>query len=405
MTADWRQLKVVAVDDDPFTLKLLGHQLSQLGFGSVVTCTGATEALQLISAGEAEPVDLVITDLQMPGMDGIEFVRHLVECGYQGHLLLLSGEDEWTVQAAARLAKTRNLKLLGYLTKPVGLDLLRQRIEGMGSQEQRRARSERKIYQPDEVRRAIEQGELINYYQPKVALPDGALVGVESLVRWQHPEDGLVFPDQFVAVAEENGLIDSLTRVVLGNAVRQEAAWRGEGLALKVAVNVSMDDLCVLDFPEMVMQTISEAGGRAEGLILEVTESRLMLDQVKPLDVLARLRLKRVHLSIDDFGTGHSSLSQLRDLPFDELKLDMSFVHGAHRDRKRHAILEASLGMARRLGMKVVAEGVEDRDDWDHLRQLGCDFAQGYFCARPMPGEELIKWSQEWMVRREELVA
>jgi len=145
------------------------------------------------------------------------------------------------------------------------------------------------------------------------------------------------------------------------------------------------------------------SGVAANDLILEVTESRLMSDVLAPLDILTRLRLKHISLSIDDFGTGHSSLMQLRDIPFDELKIDHSFVHGAGQDKTRRAIFTASLGMARQLGMKTVAEGVEDRADWNFLRQQGCDLAQGYFIAEPMPAGELHDWLNDWETRHLEL--
>lgn len=148
---------------------------------------------------------------------------------------------------------------------------------------------------------------------------------------------------------------------------------------------------------------MKKAGIPPSSMVLEVTESRLMKDPLVPLDILTRLRLKHIRLSIDDFGTGHSSLAQLRDIPFDELKVDRGFVHGAHCHAPLRAILEASLGMARQLGMKTVAEGVEDRLDWDFLRTAGCDLAQGYFIAKPMPAERIVDWMPEWGSRRHEL--
>jgi EAL domain-containing protein (putative c-di-GMP-specific phosphodiesterase class I) len=186
--------------------------------------------------------------------------------------------------------------------------------------------------------------------------------------------------------------------------LRQARIWQDAGLHLCVAVNVSMDNLISLEFPDFVAQAVRQAGVPPTSLLLEVTESRLMKDPLAALDILTRLRLKHISLSIDDFGTGHSSLAQLRDIPFDELKVDRGFVHGAGRDPSLRALFEASLGMARQLGMKTVAEGVEDREDWDFLRLAGCDTAQGYFIARPMPGEELPCWIDDWDDRYRQFV-
>jgi EAL domain-containing protein (putative c-di-GMP-specific phosphodiesterase class I) len=218
-------------------------------------------------------------------------------------------------------------------------------------------------------------------------------------VRWQHPQDGLVLPDQFIGTAEEHGLIDSLTRTVLTEALREARNWRTAGFDWHVSVNVSMDNLATLDFPEFIAREACVAGVPLTRLVLEVTESRLLKSLLTPLDILTRLRLKRIGLSIDDFGTGYSSLAQLRDLPFDELKVDRSFVHGAWRDASLRAIFEASLDMAHHLGLSIVAEGVEDEDDWNFLRRAGCDMAQGFLIARPMPAADLLNWMTEWNAR------
>jgi len=166
-----------------------------------------------------------------------------------------------------------------------------------------------------------------------------------------------------------------------------------------------MDNLGSLEFPDFVARAADKAGVSPTSLVLEVTESRLMKDPLAALDILTRLRLKHIGLSIDDFGTGHSSLAQLRDIPFDELKVDRGFVHGACRDASLRAIFEASLGMARQLGMKTVAEGVEDQEDWDCLRATGCDMAQGYFIAKPMPAADLAGWIAQWEARYSKLAA
>jgi EAL domain-containing protein (putative c-di-GMP-specific phosphodiesterase class I) len=256
------------------------------------------------------------------------------------------------------------------------------------------------------LRAAIDNGELINFYQPKVSVATGDVLGVETLVRWRHPVDGIVFPDQFINVAEGGGLIDALTRVVFAGAIEQTKIWRAAGLPLRVAVNVSMDNLASLDFLNFVAELTAEAGIAPQGIVLEVTETKLMQDTRAPLEILTRLRLKRFRLSIDDFGTGHSSLAQLRDIPFDELKIDQGFVHGAWADETLRAMYDASLSLARQLGMEVVAEGVEDRNDWELLRSTGCDMAQGNFMSRPMLPADLPGWVESWRERvRNELLS
>jgi EAL domain-containing protein (putative c-di-GMP-specific phosphodiesterase class I)/DNA-binding NarL/FixJ family response regulator len=396
-------MATLVIDDDPFALQLLGRQLELLGWDELTLCQEALEAVALLEQ-QGHLITMVFCDLQMPDLDGVEFVRHLARIGYSGGLVLVSGEDERVLQTAHKLAQAYHIQVLGALQKPVSPGQLRQVLNNKVPRAASPPVAPTLSNGHDVLKQAIAAGELINHYQPKVSLATGALVGAEALVRWQQPLAGLVYPDRFISTAENHGLIDALTRVVLVNALRQSRAWKHEGLSLQLAVNVSMENLADLTFPDLVVRLAAQARVELSDLTLEITESRLMRDPRASLEILTRLRLKRVTLSIDDFGTGHSSLAQLRDIPFDEMKLDRSFVDGVSKDASLRAIVEAILGMARQLGIKSVAEGVEDRADWDMLRRLGCDVAQGYFIARPMPGADLPGWRETWEVRRPALM-
>jgi EAL domain-containing protein (putative c-di-GMP-specific phosphodiesterase class I)/DNA-binding NarL/FixJ family response regulator len=397
-------MRILLIDDDSFALRLVSHQLDKLGFADVTALDRPEEALARLEA-DVGAFDMILLDLQMPVIDGIEFVRHLARLRFAGGVALVSGEDERILQTAHRLASAHDLQVRGALHKPITPAQLEALLGSPAAAPRPAGRPPRKSYAPERLAQGIHGGELVNVYQPKVELASGRLVGVETLVRWQHPEDGMVFPDQFIPLAEEHRLIDALTRTVLEVAIAEARGWEEQGLGLHVGVNISMDNLNSLDFPDFVAQRLTAAGTSHRSLVLEVTESRLMTNAVAALDILTRLRLKHIGLSIDDFGTGHSSLSQLRDIPFDELKVDRGFVHGAAHNPANRAILEGSLGMARQLGMRSVAEGVEDREDWDLLRTLGCDLAQGYFIARPMPPAALPKWIEDWEARRPSLTS
>jgi EAL domain-containing protein (putative c-di-GMP-specific phosphodiesterase class I)/FixJ family two-component response regulator len=395
---DKSAIRILVLDDEAFMLKLLNRVLAKGGFTNVTLCDSGRAALDRITEMEGRP-DVILLDLNMPVMDGIEFVRHLVDLHYQGSLILVSGEDERMLRTAEKLVQAHHIPILGYLHKPVKPEALSALVETWVPSSGDARGPAKKAYGVDELRAAIDNGELINYYQPKVAVASGEVVGVETLVRWRHPVDGLVFPDQFINLAESAGLIDALTRVVFAGAVEQAKVWREAQLPLRVAVNVSMDNLASLDFLNFVAELTEKTGIAPQSMVLEVTESRLMQDTRAPLEILTRLRLKRFRLSIDDFGTGHSSLAQLRDIPFDELKIDQGFVHRAWADETLRAMYDASLSLARQLGMEVVAEGVEDRDDWELLRRTGCDLAQGTFMSRPMLPADLPGWVESWRER------
>jgi EAL domain-containing protein (putative c-di-GMP-specific phosphodiesterase class I)/FixJ family two-component response regulator len=395
MNASRSHLNIAIVDDDPFALRLLARQLSKLGLESVAIFQDGHEGLAHVRASNP-PVDLIFCDLDMPEMDGVEFVRHLVRPRYDGGLVLVSGADRRILETATGLARAHGLRVLGALAKPVSLADLEQVLDPQSVASPSLARARRRTYDSDELRRAIEHDDLYCDFQPLVEVATGRVVGVEALVRWCHETDGILYPDQFVGTAEACGLMESLTAAVMRRAFQQCRSWQDDGLNLNVSVNVSVEDLASLRFPDMVMEKIAEAGLDVSSVTLEVTESQLMKDRLSALDVLTRLRLKNLGLSIDDFGTGHSSLAQLRDVPFDELKVDRSFVRGAGQDVSLRAICTASIDMANQLGMRTVAEGVEDAEDWKFLQSAGVDLAQGYFIARPMPPQNLEAWMSIW---------
>lgn len=390
--------RILVLDDDSFTLKLLARMLANLGYNSVTLCDSGRAALEQINSTGSRP-DLILLDLNMPEMDGIEFVRHLVERHYTGSLILFSGEDEHMLQAAEKLVQSHKIKVPGSLQKPVTPEKLAALLEKWAPSPQGGDEAV-KIHGADELRAAIANGELINYYQPKVEPATGWVMGVETLVRWRHPTDGMVFPCEFIGVAETHGLIDDLTRVVLTGALAQAKAWQEAGLSLQLAVNVSIDNLASPDFADFVAKLADDAGVPSQKVVLEVSESRIPMNDLRaPLETLTRLRMKRFRLSIDEFGTGHSSLTQLRGIPFDELKIDHSFVHGAWANKTIQAKYDACLAIAKQLDMEVVAVGVEDDNDWENLRRTGCDLAQGYFIAKPMPANELPGWIETWQAR------
>jgi diguanylate cyclase (GGDEF)-like protein len=249
-----------------------------------------------------------------------------------------------------------------------------------------------------DLRRAIYDGSITVFVQPKISLGDGQVTGVEVLARWRHPERGLIAPDDFIPVAEHSGLITPLTMSVLRQSLQACQSWRQAGWPLNIAVNISPRSLLELEFVDEVARALAAVEVPASAVTFEITESSLMAEPERAISALQRLRDLGVRLSIDDLGTGYSSLAYLQRLPVDEIKIDRSFLQRADIDARDDsvAIIGAMVDLGHRLGREVVAEGVEDEAAWRTLQELGCDTAQGYWMARPMPVPELLGWLDGW---------
>ena len=388
-------LRVLLVDDDEFVLEFVEDMLHSLGVKIVSRALDGIAALAAIDNAIKSP-QLLICDLNMPGMDGIEFLRHLADRHFEGGVIISSGGDRRVIKTVESLVQAHKLRFLGTLQKPVEEAALLTTLINFTGAELNTSYGQILNLTPEEIRAGLETDQVETYFQPKVTVADRRVVGAECLVRWRHPERGLVQPVAFISVAEEHGLIDGLTMAVFSKAMTHLSEWTRLGHDLKVSVNVSMDNLNRLDLPEVFADIAGRAGVKPERVILEMTESRLMNDIATSLEIITRLRLKGFGLSIDDFGTGYSSMEKLKQLPFTELKVDRTFVFGATKDGVARAILESSVQMGHALGMNVVAEGAETQEDWDLLAALGCDEVQGYIAARPMPAEEFIAWKMRW---------
>jgi EAL domain-containing protein (putative c-di-GMP-specific phosphodiesterase class I) len=391
-------MKVLVVDDHAFIRRSLGVMLHGLGLDDIHEAENGEQALALMQRYRGQ-FDVVFCDLMMPGRDGIETLRDLVENAREAAVVLMSGEDERVLGAAGDLAASHGLRVLGTLAKPITADQVRDLLTHAARPEMRMPARAPIDISVDDLKRGLAAGEIVALYQPKVGLNDQAFVGVEALARWRHPTLGLVPPDAFIPLAEAHGLMATLTDRMLRQAIEQCGAWQAQALRLAVSVNFSGEDFVRLDLPEALLAQARTAGIEPAQLMLEVTESRVAKDPTALLDITARLRLKGFGLSIDDFGTGFSSMAQLRRLPFTELKIDRQFVGGALASSTARSILESSVDLARKLKLKVVVEGVETRAEWDLMAALGCDLAQGYFIGRPMPGDEIAGWAAGWRER------
>jgi len=384
-----RASTVLVVDDDELMLDLAVSALATLGYRKVFAASSGAEGLRLLDERGA---DVVLCDLNMPEMDGVEFLRHLSARRFEGAIVLMSGEDQRILRTAENLAKAHGLCVLGAVEKPISADVLSLLRTEVSPRSSLPAPAVAPTITSEDLRKAVANDEISVFFQPKLCVGSGRVSGVETLARWKHAEYGYVPPSVFIAIAERDGLIDEITRTILAKALAEAGRWRKLGHDLSIAINVSTQTVGRLDLPEFVERTARACGVEPSRVMVEVTETQLMRDLTRSLDTLTRLRLRRIGLSIDDFGTGYSSLEQLQRVPFVELKIDRAFVDGASHDAAARAILESSIDLAKKLGLTTVAEGVERKDDYALLQKLGCDLVQGWLFAPAMPAEALLPW-------------
>lgn len=380
----------MVVDDDPILLELGCAALRSLGISSLISASSGLDALEKLEAN-GQHVDLILSDLQMPGMDGMAFFRALKAADYRGALVVLSSMDTATLALAQRLAARQDIDVRGILQKPLDVKRLAVLLRSASTvhlQEPVDCDSALATPGVDELRRAIEMGEIVPFFQPKICVATGAVVGAEALARWYHPEKGLLSPDRFIALAEQSGLIADLTWSVLRASLMETRRFREQCPDFRVAVNLSADLLCDLDLPDRVMAILGESGLTADALLLEITESKLIGQSSEAMEVIGRLRLFGFQLSIDDFGTGQSNLATLSAYPFTELKIDQSFISPAPTDARARAIVVSCVELGRALNMRIVAEGIETAEHMALVTELGIDEGQGYWIARPQPADK-----------------
>ena len=247
-----------------------------------------------------------------------------------------------------------------------------------------------------DLRRALKENELIVHYQPKAEIKTGQVTSAEALVRWRHPERGMVPPNQFIPLAEHTTLITGLTFHVLDAVLAQSRKWTREHRSLTVSVNLSARNLLDPKLPDEIDALLKKWGVPTDHLELEITESTVLGEPDRALEILNRLKGMGLNLSLDDFGTGYSSLAYLQRLPVHELKIDRSFVKNMSTDESDAKIVKSTIDLGRNLGLQVVAEGVESEEIWNQLAELDCDFIQGFYLSRPLPADELSTWLKKF---------
>jgi EAL domain-containing protein (putative c-di-GMP-specific phosphodiesterase class I)/ActR/RegA family two-component response regulator len=383
----------LVIDDDDFTRQTSARILRKLGAGIVLEAADGAEALRL-AHNHSATLDLIVCDLRMPQCDGIETLRGLAEANINAKVVLLSSAEARVLRSAREMALGFGIKSLLTVEKPLTLHKMNAILT---EAEQAPAVTASKPG-PDlgitveDVWRGFTDQEFVAYFQPKVDLQTNRVAGAEALMRWVHPAHGILAPGAFLGVVQAGRLLDPLTDMMVGAASTECARWHRLGFDIGVNVNLSMASLSVRDLPPRLEGIVIGAGAHPEHITFEVTEDAWLHQDSVAREILTRLSLRGFHLSIDDFGTGYSTVQQLLQAPFGEMKIDQCFVRSALTDEESAIVLSSSIGLAHRLGLTVVAEGAETPAQLAMLRNAGCDQAQGYGIARPMPGDQFRAW-------------
>lgn len=386
-----RRQKILVVDDHLFQRQVLRHQINSVGydFQNIFEAESGVKALSLCRIYR---FNFIFCDLRMPAMDGMALLRHLSEMSFAGSVIISSGLDADVIDSVLRMGEAYGLNMTGAIPKPSRLSQIKELLLKSQKTIQVQNNDAALSFTPNEIRQALDFGEIVPWYQPKVSLKTGEWLGVEALARWYHPKKGIISPVAFIPLVEQYGFNDQLTATMISQSIRCAHLWKQK----KVSINLSSQSLLSVDFFDKLLSDCNRWDVSPERVTLEVTEGMLIDNVGRSLEMLSRMRMHGFGLSIDDFGTGYASLHQLTMLPFTELKLDRSFVSRCAQNTTSMAVVEYNLQLAEKLGLRSVAEGVEDENTWRVLAALGCDMCQGYFSGRPMPEEELRGWFNSW---------
>lgn len=375
--------RLLIVDDDVSIQRALASAAQSLGFETYETDAPEDVCRRL---QEWKPIALVC-DLQMPSMDGIALLRKVAEAEFRPKVVLISGLGEKLLHLSESVARELGLDVIGALKKPFRLHEVRELLLNLKETAQVSA---------VELRAAIDERQIKVLFQPICSMAPNECISVEALARWQHPVRGWISPEVFVSIAEQRELAGPLMKLVMEQTVEAMTLWSQMGICSEASVNMSAKNLTDPDLPDDLERICKASGVRCEQLTLELTETQSMKVSTQAIETLIRLRLKGFHLSIDDFGTGFSSLQRLRELPFSEIKIDKSFISKICHDRDSAVIAETIIALAKKMGLVCVAEGIEDLETMERLREWGCDLGQGYYFGKAMGAEAVLTWFNDY---------
>jgi len=387
----------LVAEGEPVQRELLVGMLRHLGAQQVTTASDGLSALRMLEIGLNPAVDVALLDLNLPGMDGLEVIRRLAEADCRTGLIVLAAQSADVLFSVETMAEAYGVNMLGTSGKPLNSARLLELISNYApAPSEPEPESEPPEFTFAEVGRGLQAREFDPYFQPKIELATGAVKGLEMFARWRHPQHGVLGPAAFVPVLESVRRIDFLDWSMIEKSVAACRTLHDQDIPISFSINVDPSTLSHPQFIAQITACLERHRILADYITFEITESSVLTTNPHFLERLLRLRMLGFGLAIDDYGTGRSNLQLLAAIPFSELKIDRSFVDGASRKRAISTVLKSYLGLARSLSRRACAVGVETKQDWDFLQGLGCDYAQGFYIASPMPVEQIPAWLDDW---------
>ncbi|WP_229502950.1 EAL domain-containing response regulator [Pseudoduganella guangdongensis] len=387
----------LVAEGEPVQRELLVGMLRHLGAQHITTASDGLSALRLLEIGLTPPVNIALMDLSLPGMDGLEVIRRLAEVDCRVGIIVIGAYSADVLFSVETMAEAYGVDMLGSSAKPLSSARL-QELLAHYSEPSTEPQPEPEIpeFTFAEVGRGLQAREFDPFFQPKIELETGAVKGLEMFARWRHPQHGVLGPAAFVPVLESVRRIDFLDWSMIEKSVAACRNLHDKGIPISFSINVDPSTLAHPQFIAQITACLERHRILPDYITFEITESSVLTTNPHFLERLLRLRMMGFGLAIDDYGTGRSNLQLLAAIPFSELKIDRSFVDGASRKRAISTVLKSYLGLARSLSRQACAVGVETKQDWDFLQDLGCTYAQGYYIASPMPVEDIPGWLHDW---------
>lgn len=390
------QLRFLVVEDHEFQRTVMVELLESLGAEAVLAAEDGRKALQLLR-DPASRIDIVISDLSMPEMDGMELVRHLGETGSQVSLIVASGLEARLLSAVANMALAFKVRLLGVISKPPSAAKLRPLVELHRAGTVQGGASG---YPLDEIAASWTNGDFEPWFEPQVELETGVVSAMHAAARWRHPTQGLLPAETFMPSIRARGLAEDFGWLILQRSVEYCADWVRQGLDVSVSVGVLFDSWADVALATRVKQVADKAGVHPARIHLSVAEPAVRIETARALENLARLRVYGFGLTLDEFGSGEMAVDRLAQVAFTHLRVRNAFVVDADRDESARAGLAVALELATQLKLKAIGDGIVRPEEWMLLREWGCHLGQGPLVSEPLEGDAVVNWTREWVGAR-----